>query len=65
MRFLSISEALQTQIFAVVAAILHLGNLQFLEQGEASRIKDDEPLNIAAKLLQYAQRDGGRRALVS
>lgn len=50
---------LQEAIFRVVAAVLHLGNINFAKGSEvdSSVIKDDKSrfhLNTAAELLMYA-----------
>ena len=50
---------LQEAIFRVVAAILHLGNVNFVkgEEIDSSAIRDDKSrfhLNTAAELLRYS-----------
>ena len=52
------SDSEQDAIKSVVAAILHLGNIQFVAKGDdASDVADKEPLRIAAKLLKVSEAD--------
>jgi len=51
---------LQEAIFRVIAAILHLGNIEFAkgEEIDSSVIKDEKSrfhLNVTAELLKYAE----------
>eukprot|EP00930_Biecheleria_cincta_P038191 TRINITY_DN26242_c0_g1_i1.p1 TRINITY_DN26242_c0_g1~~TRINITY_DN26242_c0_g1_i1.p1 ORF type:complete len:1684 (-),score=375.50 TRINITY_DN26242_c0_g1_i1:457-5508(-) len=41
----------QQEVFRLIAGILNLGNVDFAEDGEASRVKDEKPLGQAAKQL--------------
>lgn len=57
-RILITSNSFQEAIFRVVAAILHLGNIEFAkgEEIDSSVIKDDKSrfhLNTTAELLKY------------
>lgn len=57
--FSSLFNSFQEAIFRVVAAILHLGNINFAKGKEidSSVIKDEKSrfhLNMTAELLQYA-----------
>lgn len=50
----------QEAIFRVIAAILHLGNVEFAkgEEIDSSVLKDEKSrfhLNVTAELLRYAQ----------
>lgn len=49
---LDISKEEQKGIFATVAGILHLGNVEFVAQGESCSIKDRAPLERAARVFQ-------------
>jgi myosin-1 len=50
---IGIDEATQQNIFSLVASVLHLGNIQFAENGQGnSDIADDNALNVAAAILQ-------------
>ncbi len=41
----------QTRLFGIVAGVLHLGNVVFLNNGEECTIKDNKPVDDAAALL--------------
>ena len=43
--------ASQNEMFQTLSAILHLGNIQFQQQGDASRITNPNSLQFAAQLL--------------
>jgi myosin-5 len=58
-RIFVIKVSIQDAIFRVVAAILHLGNIEFAKGKEidSSVIKDEKSrfhLNVTAELLKYA-----------
>lgn len=59
LKFLKINNSFQEAIFRVVAAVLHLGNIEFAKGKDidSSIIKDEESrfhLNMTAELLKYA-----------
>jgi myosin-1 len=54
MSYLGFSESLQDMIFAILAGVLHVGNIEFREQGESAQIANEEQLRVASKLLAYA-----------
>lgn len=43
----------QYNIFSVIAAILHLGNIQFLPSPDSAEVVDKKSLDIAAELLGF------------
>lgn len=52
MTVMGMSEVEQTNVLQVVAGILHLGNIAFVEQGNYAAIENEEFLNYPAYLLQ-------------
>jgi chitin synthase len=57
LKSLGVGRRTQAQVFSILAAILHLGNITFfhdanLPEGSPVSIKSREPLDIAASLLQ-------------
>lgn len=56
MRVLEISEKESHEIFQTIAAILHLGNLEFIDIGDRMcELKQSESLMYTAKLLQVTE----------
>lgn len=54
---LGIKEEHQNMIFRILAAILHLGNIQFVSTGGKSKIEDVVSLRIVSDLLGCAEND--------
>lgn len=53
MNLLDFSDSERDAIFSIIAAILHLGNIEFQNTGDrACKIRDISPLNSAARLLE-------------
>jgi myosin heavy subunit len=51
MTFLGIQADMQAVVFSLLAAVLHVGNIEFAAQGEGSIVKNPEQLKLAADLL--------------
>lgn len=51
MGYLGISEGTQDTLFAVLASVLHIGNIEFAAAGDGSKVKNEDVLGIAAGLL--------------
>ncbi|KAL6052487.1 unconventional myosin-Ia [Balamuthia mandrillaris] len=51
MDVIGLAEEEQNFLFKMVAAVLHLGNLEFEGSGETSKVKNRDVLKITAKLL--------------
>mmetsp|Transcript_926 Transcript_926/g.2173 ORF Transcript_926/g.2173 Transcript_926/m.2173 type:complete len:1220 (-) Transcript_926:1097-4756(-) len=56
-RSLNISDERVLEVYKIVAAILHLGNLEVLASGDASYINPNEHLDWACSLLQISSDD--------
>ena len=52
-----LSLQLQWQIFRLLSALLHIGNIQITGRGDAMLAETDEALNIATKLLGIKMAD--------
>lgn len=57
MNTLQFSKDAQASLWRVVAAILHLGNLQFTHDGEKLQIKNKKSVEIIATLLQVSKEE--------
>ena len=60
MDVLSISQTEQDGIFSILAAILHLGNVQFVTQGEDgddAKVKEDTCVHAVSSLLKVKPSD--------
>lgn len=42
MNVIGLSQAEQSDIFSIVAGILHLGNVQFIESGNYAQVADNQ-----------------------
>lgn len=49
---LGMNEDVQDEIFCILAAVLHLGDVRFTAAGEGSKVTDMTPVENAAKLLK-------------
>ncbi|KAG0725192.1 Unconventional myosin-Ie [Chionoecetes opilio] len=61
MNVMGISEQIQNDILCIVAAILHMGNICFTEQGNAAVIANAEYLEFPAYLLGVSSEWVGRK----
>ena len=55
MGVIGISEQDQDAIFCTLAAILHLGNIEFLEKGDSVSIASNDHIAIVAQLLNVQE----------
>lgn len=55
MNICRISPENQTKIFALVMAILHLGNIEFVDRGNEAKIVDPQSLQFPAYLLELSE----------
>ena len=56
-KVLKFSDAEIDDIIALCSACMHLGNVQFVQQGEKAAIQDDVPCAAAAELLHVSQEE--------
>ncbi|XP_047117014.1 unconventional myosin-Ie-like [Schistocerca piceifrons] len=55
MSVMGMAENLQTDVFRVVAGVLHLGNIMFEERGNYAQVSDNRYLDFPAYLFQVDQ----------
>ncbi|ODM95670.1 Unconventional myosin-If [Orchesella cincta] len=52
MNVIGLSQAEQNDIYSIVAGILHLGNVQFIESGNYAQVSENQALEYPAALWQ-------------